>query len=161
MSYFDNMFILILPDLFFLFKNGNLYYFSLSILFFIYVFSIIKTTKYIFILLPFFILVPSYLYYIYIYHVPISEQVLTIVLETNFIEAWEFIGHKIYWYIFNSILWFVFCCYIVFRHYKNPLVWRHHSRLGFFVIGTLFFLTLYNINRLCCIKVFLKSSSAI
>ena len=92
------MFVLLIPDIYFLFETWNIYFFCLSLFCLIYIFSIIKTTKYIFLLLPVFILVPLYLYYISIYNVPINEQVLSIVLETDFQEALYFIGYKVLWY---------------------------------------------------------------
>lgn len=138
------MHILILPDLYFLFNDS--YFFFLSLFFLIYFFSIIKTTKYIFILFPLFALIPLYIIYISIYQTAINEQILSIVLETNFQEAWSFIGHKIYWYIVIYIFWCIFCFYILYQSYKNPLIWEHRSRFWIIILGTLYFLTTYYLN---------------
>ena len=140
------MFALLIPDIYFLFKTWDFYFFCLSCFCLIYIFSIIKTTKYIFLLLPVFILIPLYLYYISIYRVPINEQILSIVLETNFQEAFHFIGYKVLWYCGIVVLWFLFCIYIVYLHYKKPLIWQHRSRWWFLIVGTIYFIFSFNIN---------------
>ena len=140
------MFVLLIPDIYFLFETWNIYFFCLSLFCLIYIFSIIKTTKYIFLLLPVFILVPLYLYYISIYNVPINEQVLSIVLETDFQEALYFIGYKVLWYCGIVVLWIIFCIYIVFRNYKKPLVWQHRTRWWFLIVGTVYVVFSYSIN---------------
>ncbi|ENX24933.1 MULTISPECIES: phosphoethanolamine transferase [Acinetobacter] len=140
------MFAFLIPDLYFLFKDWNFYFFFLSVFFLIYILSITKTTKYLFITLPILILIPLYIYYISIYHVSINEQVLSVVLETDFQEAWHFIGYKIYLYIFIFILWCIWCAYSVHRHYKKPLVWRHRSRWWFLIAGSIYVVFSYTIN---------------
>lgn len=87
-----------------------------------------------------------YLYYISIYRVPINEQILSIVLETNFQEAFHFIGYKVLWYCGIVVLWFLFCIYIVYLHYKKPLIWQHRSRWWFLIVGTIYFIFSFNIN---------------
>ena len=134
------MFILLIPNLYFFFINGNLHFFIFSLITLIYLFSILKTTKYLFILFPLFFLVPLYVYYISIYGVPISEQILAIVLETDFQEAWNFIGYQIYFYIFIFLICCVGCIFVLYRNYKCPWIWSHRSRTWVFWAITLYFL---------------------
>lgn len=95
---------LLIPDLYLLSISLDFYLFCLSLFCLIYLLSIIKTTKYLFILFPIFLLIPFYVYYISIYHVTINEQILSIVLETDLQEAWNFIGYNVYIYICICIL---------------------------------------------------------
>ncbi|NNP77198.1 hypothetical protein A7P54_12325 [Acinetobacter sp. Ac_3412] len=140
------MFILLIPDLYFLFQNGDFYFFCLSLFCLIYIFSLIRTTKFLFLLFPIFLLIPFYLYYISIYHVSINEQVLSIVLETDFQEAWNFVGYKIYVYFCVFIFWCLFCIFILYENYKKPLIWKHRSRWWVLIVGTAYFLFSYTIN---------------
>lgn len=140
------MFVLLIPDIYFLLKTGDFYFFCLSFFCLIYIFSIIKTTKYIFLLLPLFILIPLYVHYISIYRTPINEQILSIILETNFQEAFYFIGYKLLWYSSIVVVWAIFCIYIVYLHYKKPLVWKHRSRVWFLIVGTIYFVFSFSIN---------------
>ena len=140
------MWLLLLPDFYLYFKLRDLYYLVLSFFLFIYLFSIIKSSKYIFLLSPFFIAVPFYLYYISIYHTHINEQILSIILETDYQEAIDFIGYKIFIYLFFLLIWCLGCIHFFYKHYKSPLIWNHRSRLWVLVAGTLYFTLTYIVN---------------
>ncbi len=137
---------LLLPDLYLFFYHQNLNLILMSFWVLVYLFAVLKTTKYSFLLFPFLALVPSYLYYISIYHVGINEQILSIVLETNFQEAIQFLGANIYIYLFAYFLWLIFCIYICYKNYYHPKVWCHWSRYLLLALGTLYFLTGYSFN---------------
>lgn len=140
------MWLLLLPDLYLFFKQKDLYYLVLSFFLIIYLFSIIKSSKYIFLFSPFFIVVPFYLYYISIYHTSINEQILSIILETNYQEAINFIGYKLFFYLILWLIWCIGCLYLFYKNYKSPLIWKHRSRLWVFITGTLYFTLTYAIN---------------
>lgn len=140
------MWLLLLPDLYLYFKEGDLYYLSLSLFLIIYLYSIIKTSKYIFLFSPFFFIIPAYLYYISLYHTTINEQILSITLETNYQEAINFIGYKLYFYLILWFIWCIGCIRFFYKNYKSPLIWNHRSRLWVFITGTLYFTLTYALN---------------
>lgn len=146
------MFILLIPNFYFLLINTNFHFFILSCITCIYFFSIFKTTKYLFILFPLFFLVPVYVYYISIYGVPISEQILAVVLETDFQEAWNFIGYKIYFYIFIFLICCIGCIFVLYQNYKSPWVWSHRSRIWVFYVLSLYFLIAITANAQLAIE---------
>lgn len=140
------MYILI-PDIYLFFHHQNFYLILMSLFVFIYLYSIFKSTKYLFVFFPFLVLIVPYLYYISVYKTAISEQVLSIVLETNIQEAGGFLGGDFLLYIFIFILWCFFCFYVVYKHYKKPIIWNHWSRIVFFIIGTFYFSIGYYLNE--------------
>lgn len=137
---------ILLPDLYLLYFHQNIQIFLMSICLLAYIYSFFKSTKYLFILLPFFIPIPAYLYYISIYHVGINEQILSIILETDFQEAIQFLGGKIYLYLTLYLLWFTWCISTCHKHYKNPKVWYHWSRYFVLILGTFYFSCGYYFN---------------
>lgn len=137
---------LLIPDLYLFFYHQNLDLFLMSIFVLIYLISIFRSSKYLFLFTPFLLLIPAYLYYISIYHVGINEQILSIVLETDRQEALQFLGGNVYFYTFIYILWLVWCVYIVYKNYQHPTVWCHWSRYFVFFLGTLYFLIGYSFN---------------
>lgn len=140
------MYILI-PDIYLFFHHQNFHLILMSLFVLIYLYSIFKSTKYLFVFFPFFVLIAPYFYYISIYKTAINEQVLSIILETNIQEAGGFLGGSFFLYIFICILWCVFCFYIVLKHYKKPIVWKHWSRILIFILGTLYFSIGYYLNE--------------
>ena len=140
------MWLLLLPDLYLSFKAKDLYYLALSLFFIFYFFSIIKSSKYIFLFFPFFFIIPAYLYYISIYQTNINEQILSIILETDYQEAIAFIGDKLFIYLFIWVIWCVGCLKIFYKNYKSPLIWNHRSRLWVFITGTLYFTLTFALN---------------
>lgn len=140
------MWLLLLPDLYLSFKVRDLYYLALSLFFIFYFFSIIKSSKYIFLFFPFFFIIPAYLYYISIYQTNINEQILSIILETDYQEAIAFVGNKLFIYLIFWIIWCIGCLKLFYKNYKSPLIWNHRSRLWVLIIGTLYFTLIYALN---------------
>lgn len=137
---------ILLPDLYLLYFHQNVHIFLMSIFIFFYFYSILRTTKYLFLFLPFLIIIPIYLYYISIYKIAINEQIISVILETNFNEALQFLGAKVYLYI---LLFFIWCFYSVFwvvQHYKKPQVWSHWSRYLVLIVGVVYFFLSYYFN---------------
>lgn len=138
--------LLLLPDVYLYYYNHNIQYLALSLFLVIYLCAIIKSTKYIFSFLPFFLIIPAYLYYISIYKTNINEQILSVILETDYQEAISFIGYKLFFYLILWFLWCVFCIYFFYKNYKSPVIWKHRSRLWIIIVGTLYFSLTYAIN---------------
>lgn len=137
---------ILLPDLYLLYFHQNIQIFLMSFFVLAYLYSIVKTTKYIFIFLPFLILLPVYLFYISIYEVTINEQIISVVFETNFNEAVQFLGANVCIYI---LLFFIWCSYSIFwvvQHYKKPKVWSHWSRYLVLIVGSAYFFSSYYFN---------------
>ena len=112
-AFFNTMYILI-PDIYLFFHHQNFYLILMSLFVFIYLYSIFKSTKYLFVFFPFLVLIVPYLYYISIYKTAISEQVLSVILETNIQEAGGFLGGiSSYIFLFSFYgVFFVFMLYI-------------------------------------------------
>lgn len=132
-------FFLVIPNLMLAVYTQQFYlfFFSLSIL--AYLYALLKTTKYYVIIFPFFLFIPCYAYYVFLYHAPPSEQILSIVLETNIQEALHFIGAKIYIYSGILLIWSLFCFYYCYKNFKNPIIWYHRSRYWILVVGSIYF----------------------
>lgn len=137
---------LLIPDLFLFFYHHNLQLLLMSFFSLVYIYSIIKTTKYLFILLPFIFLIPAYLYYISIYKTSINEQIISVILETNFNEAVHFLGSYFFIYILLFLIWIVFCLFLSIKNYKKPISWDHWSRKFFLILGTIYFSMGYYYN---------------
>lgn len=140
------MWLLLLPDLYLYFQKQDIYYFALSSFIILYLCSIIKSSKYLFLFFPFFFIIPAYLYYISIYNTNINEQILSITLETNYQEAINFIGYKLFFYLILWFIWCIGCIHFFYKNYKSPLIWNHRSRLWVFITGTLYFTLTYALN---------------
>lgn len=125
--------------------NYEIMFLSLFIL--IYIYSIFRSTKHLYLLFPFFFLVPPYLYFIYLYHSPISEQIIGIVSETNFQEACDFLGGSIWLYSLFFIIWIVLILWICCRNYKRPIIWSHRSRYWILFIGTIYIISSFLISN--------------
>lgn len=139
--------LLLLPSLYLLLLTEQYNFFLLNIISIFVLYSLIKSTKYSLVFLPLLWLLPAYLYYIHIYKSAISEQVLGIVLETNAQEAWSFLGASVYWYLFLCGIWCLACSYLCYLHYKQPIVWQHRSRYWVLVIGLIYFITNFYLQK--------------
>ncbi len=146
-AFFINKMYFLLPDLYLLYFHQNVHFFLMSFFILIYIYSFFKSTKYFFLFLPFLILTPFYLYYISIYKTAINEQILSIVLETNFDETVQFLGTKVSHYIIIFFIWCFFSITWVVKHYKKPKVWSHWSRYVVLILGTTYFISGYFINE--------------
>ncbi|RZG88402.1 DUF1705 domain-containing protein [Acinetobacter sp. WCHAc060033] len=140
------MWLLLLPDLYLYISQHNIKVLALSIFVIIYLCAILKSNKYLFLFAPFFLFIPVYLYYISIYQTNINEQILSIVLETDYQEAIAFIGNKLFIYLVFWIIWCIGCLKLFYKNYKSPLIWNHRSRLWVLITGTLYFILTYALN---------------
>lgn len=139
--------LLLLPNLYLWWSSQDLSVLLLSICCLILISAFFKTTKYSFLLLPVLLIIPFYLYYISLYQNPISEQILSIILETNFREASSFIGFNIYIFLLVFLLWSIFCIYCCYNSYKHPVIWKHRSRYWILAIIFFYFGCSYFINQ--------------
>lgn len=137
------MYLLLLPNLYLLYFNANLQLFAMSLLLWLYVCAIFKSTKHLYLLLPFLALLPAYLYFIHLYQVAISEQMLSIIVETNFQEAWNFLGSYAIWYVFATLLWLIFLLWLCYKNYQRPYVWSHRSRYWVLIVVSLYLASCY------------------
>src|SRR5690606_3202799 len=103
--------LLLLPNVYLWWSSQDITILLLSICCLFLLLAFFKTTKYSFLLLPILFIIPFYLYYISIYQTSINEQILSIVLETNFQEICSFLGEKIYNYIIYILIWNALCIY--------------------------------------------------
>lgn len=131
--------LLALPSLILVIYTQDTTTFLLSLYILVYLYALLKTTKYNFVLLPFLLIVPLNLYYIFLFKSVLSEQILSIVLETNVQEGWHFIGARIYFYISIFFLWVIFCLYFCYKNFKQPKVWKHRSRYWILAVGFIHF----------------------
>lgn len=138
---------LLLPDLYLFFYHQNLNLILISFFVLVYLYSLIKSTKFLFLFLPFLICIPAYLYYISIYHIGINEQILSIVAETDIQEALQFLGGRVFLCFIVFIFWLLICIYFVIKHYRNPNVWQHWSRSLVLTLGTCYFVIGFYFNE--------------
>src|SRR5690606_13940620 len=83
---------LVLPSLYLYSKNLDLNTLLLSIVPIVYLWALFKDSRYLIVLYPFVIIVPFILFYIYFYDTSINEQILSIVIESNWQESLSFLG---------------------------------------------------------------------
>lgn len=138
--------ILLIPDLYLFSLHQNTHSILMSAFVLIYIYSISKTTRYLFLFFPFLIIIPIYIYYISLYGVSLNEHILGIVLETNYQEALQFLGGDLYVYIGIFVIWLIVCAFIVVGSYKKPKLWTHWSRNLVLALGTIYFILGYYFN---------------
>lgn len=120
--------LMILPSFYLYSRNldSNILFISISII--IYIYALIKDSRYLLALYPVIIIVPFILFYIHYYNSSINEQILSIVLETNWQEARGFLGANIYLYLTAFIIWFIAVTAVFWYNHRYPLRWTHRSR---------------------------------
>lgn len=138
--------ILLIPDLYLFSLHQNTHSILMSAFVLIYIYSISKTTRYLFLFFPFLIIIPIYIYYISLYGVALNEHILGIVLETNYQEALQFLGGDLYVYIGIFFIWLIVCAFIVVGSYKIPKLWTHWSRNLVLALGAIYFILGYYFN---------------
>lgn len=135
--------LLLLPNIYLWWSSQDITILLLSICCLFLLFAFFKTTKYSFLFLPFLWIIPFYLYYISIYQTSINEQILSIVLETNFQEILSFLGEKIYNYVIYILIWNILCIYFCYKCYKCPAIWIHRSRYWVLSVFIFYFIVSY------------------
>lgn len=117
-----------LPSFYLYSKNLDINILFISISIIIYIYALIKDSRYLLALYPVIIIVPFILFYIHYYNSSINEQILSIVLETNWQEARGFLGANIYLYLTAFIIWFIAVTAVFWYNHRYPLRWTHRSR---------------------------------
>lgn len=106
--------------------NSNILFISVAVI--IYLYAVIKNSRYLLALYPVVIIVPFIIFYIHYYDSSINEQILSIVLETNWQEALGFLGANIYLYLTAFIVWLIAVTAVFWYNHRYPLCWTHRSR---------------------------------
>lgn len=120
--------LMILPSFYIYSKNSDSNIFLMSIAVVIYIYALIKDSRYLLAFYPLVIIVPFILLYTHYYDNSINEQILSIVLETNWQEARSFLGAKVYLYMGLFSLWLVMVTVLFWKNHRTPVVWSHRSR---------------------------------
>ncbi|WP_201578328.1 phosphoethanolamine transferase [Psychrobacter okhotskensis] len=117
-----------LPSLYLYSKDLELQSLLLSTLILIYLWALLKNSRYLALLYPFTLLLPFVLFYIHYYDSPINEQILSIILESNWQEMRGFLGANIYLYIAIFIIWLIGVTALFWYNQCYPVYWAHRSR---------------------------------
>ena len=117
-----------LPSLYLYSKDLALQSLLLSTLVLIYLWALLKNSRYLALLYPFTLLLPFVLFYIHYYDSPINEQILSIILESNWQEVRGFLGANIYLYIAIFIIWLIGVTALFWYNQCYPVCWAHRSR---------------------------------
>lgn len=120
--------LLSVPSLYLYSKNLNINTLLLSMAITIYLWAVVKNSRYLIILYPVVLIVPFIMFYIHFYETSINEQVLSIVIETDTQEALGFFGANIYCYIGLLVLWFIGATALFWQNHCSPIAWTHRSR---------------------------------
>ena len=123
------------PSLYLYSKSPDINTLFLSIVPILFFWAAVKNSKYLAILYPFLLVVPFILFYIHYYDTVITEQVLSIILESNAQEALGFLGSKVYSYMFLFLVWVAIITYLFWHNNYTPLIWSHRSR-WWLIMGT-------------------------
>lgn len=124
---------LVLPSLYLYSKNLDLNTLLLSIVPIVYLWALFKDSRYLIVLYPFVIIVPFILFYIYFYDTSINEQILSIVIESNWQESLSFLGANVHIYLLLFIIWLVGVSVLFWQNQRVPVRWTHRSR--WWVVG--------------------------
>ena len=125
---------LALPSLYLYIETLNINSLLLSIVPIIYLWAFVKDSRYLVILYPFVLTVPFALFYIRLYGANINEQVLSVILETNWQETLAFLGSQAYLYLGAYIAWTVGVTAFFLQNHRLPMFWIDRSR-GWFIIA--------------------------
>lgn len=117
-----------LPSLYLYSKDLALQSLLLSALGLIYLWALVRDSRYLALLYPFTLLLPFVLFYIHYYDNPINEQILSIILESNWQEVRGFLGANIYLYIAVFIIWLIGVTALFWYNQCYPVRWTHRSR---------------------------------
>ena len=120
--------LLSVPSLYLYSKNLNINTLLLSMAITIYLWAVVKNSRYLIILYPVVLIVPFIMFYIHFYETSINEQVLSIVIETDTQEALGFFGANIYCYIGLLVLWFIGATALFWQNHCSPIAWTHRRR---------------------------------
>lgn len=120
--------LIMLPSLFLYSKNLDYNALTLSIVPIIFFWALLKNSRYLMILYPFVLIVPFILFYIHFYGSSLNEQILSIVIETNWQEALGFLGSYIYIYIGFLVIWLIGVTTLFWKNHLVPVYWNHRSR---------------------------------
>lgn len=120
--------LVMLPSLFLYSKNLDYNALLLSIIPIICFWAMSKNSQYLIVLYPFVLIVPFILFYIYFYGSSLNEQILSIVIETNWQEALGFLGSNIYIYIVFLVIWLIGVTALFWQNHRVPIHWSHRSR---------------------------------
>lgn len=132
------LFLLFIPNLLYFFYSKDLNVLLISFFINVFLISILKSSKRLILLFPFYFLTPFVLYYIYKYNTSVSEQILSVVFETNYQEAIQYIGIGFFNFLVLLLFWGSFTFYISYLNFKKPLIWTHRSRLWVLFLGSIF-----------------------
>jgi len=127
-SIFLLLIIIALPSLYLYSKNLDLNIFLFSVVPIIYLWALIKNSRYLIVLYPFIVIVPFTLFYIYYYDTSVNEQVLSVIFETNWQEALSFLGADFFLYLGLFIVWLIGVTALYWQNYRYPICWTHRSR---------------------------------
>lgn len=117
-----------LPSLYLYSKDFVLQSLLLSTLALIYLWALVRDSRYLVLLYPFTLLLPFVLFYIHYYDSPINEQILSIIIESNWQEMRGFLGANIYLYIAIFIIWLIGVTALFWYNQCYPVRWMHRSR---------------------------------
>lgn len=123
-----------LPSLYLYSKSLDLNLLLLSILPIIYLWAMVKNSKYLICLYPFTITVPAVIFYIRFYEASVNEQILSIILETNWQEVISFLGYRFYSYLGCFLLWSLIITALFWQNQRAPIFWTHRSRWWVIII---------------------------
>lgn len=103
-------------------------HFLLGILLLLGVVGCLKKARHLLILLPFTVLVPAYVWYVLQYRTFLNEQVVAIIAETHWTEAWGYIGYVPIWLVIVGVLWLGLVAILCQKLWKSSWAWQHRSR---------------------------------
>ena len=117
-----------LPNFYLYSKNLDSNILLISIAVFIYLYALVNDSRYLLAFYPLVIIVPFILFYIYYYDSIINEQILSIILESNWQEVRGFLGANVYLYITVFIIWLIGVTALFWYNQRYPVRWTHRSR---------------------------------
>jgi len=94
----------------------------------VYLWALFKDSRYLALLYPFTLLVPSILFYTHYYDSSVDEQILSIILESNWQEVLGFLGANIYLYVVMAVIWLIGVTVLFWYNQCYPVRWTHRSR---------------------------------
>lgn len=102
--------------------------FILTPLLFLSMAACLKKVRRLWFLLPFIALLPLYLFYITQYRTFLNENIIAVIAETNWEEAWGYIGYVSIWAMIFAVVWLGGWVWLCKKLWRSEWTWQHPSR---------------------------------
>lgn len=122
--------------------------FILTILLLLSLAGCLKKLRRLWFLLPFVAFIPLYLLYIMQYRTFLNENIVAIVAETHWEEAWGYIGYIPFWAMILAVVYLMLFAVLCRSVWRNECEWQHRSRYWVMIAAVCYLAYYYTLGRI-------------